>query len=208
MCKAMIRVFIFFTIVIMASPLCAQKKLPKGIFGIKYGRYGGGTVAISDKGEYTNAGQYEGYRSYLNSAGKLELDTDDGYTFGVFVDYPTTKHTFAGIAFDIAHLDFGKDAKYLMNGAVFFKGNLHKEGGSFSFRPGLGLGVAMLPPVFVLNSATFFTIQATGEAVIMANERFGMFIDLGSMWAPAGGDGDFSITGGPFMLMRAGLIFR
>ncbi len=177
--------FIILGIIVTGTVAGEDTGKKRGMFGVKLGQFGEGTVTVND----------------------TEYDTDAGTTFGVFLDYPITSRLYAGGAFDISNLDFGREEEKLLNAAVTVKYNIAKKNSQLILRPAVQVGYAMLNEVMFIDNSTYITLTVFTEAIFKATDKFGIVTDIGLFWALSGGNDEYDVTGGPMLTLRAGFVF-
>ncbi len=188
-------IIIFGTILIFLCASTITAGETKGIFGVKFGTYGAGTVTLTDK---------------VNNA-EVDFRTLSNNTFGILLDYPIKSNWLAGLSVDIVSietkaLDTVLHNKSLLNLSLNMKRVINTSGGNFKFQPSIGLGVAMVPKIDEIKASQYTTMRIFVEMLIKPS-RLGFLVDVGQTWSLGGGNGDYSIKMGAVTVMRVGIVF-
>jgi len=171
----------------------SQDDFPKkrGMFGIRIGHVGSGTI----KGEEKATGE------------KAEGDSEAVTTYGIYLDYPIMLKLYAGIAIDIAPIELRNENKSIINGGLTVKYTLTNSNSKVIFRPAVQVGYAALPSFSKYKSSNFITLLISGETIIKMADKFGLSADIGLFWGLSGGNNEYDVTGGSMLILRGGLVF-
>ena len=77
--------------------------------------------------------------------------------------------------------------------------------GRIQIRPAGGIGYAMRNEIMYIEETSYLTLQFFNDMVIVLNSKIGILWDIGLFWALSGGNDEYDISGGPFLLTRIGV---
>ncbi|MFH2036832.1 MAG: hypothetical protein ABIJ45_10550 [Candidatus Zixiibacteriota bacterium] len=185
-----ISIYIVLTVMISASIALAGENSTDMHFGIRAGLFGEGSVDV----------------------GNRSFSTESGLCGGIFWDFQVMNKTYLGLAVDIAEIgnnDINLN-EHLLNLSLEIKRRFNIENKDIYFRPGIAIGYAFLNeiPYVDLKDSRYITFRGFAEMIAPLNEKSCVFADFGLFWCPSGGDGDIDVTGGPFLQLRLGFVFK
>ena len=194
--KLVVGILVFGLVAGLACPVNgAEKKPGQGKAGLK-----GGLISSGDL-----TARWQG------SAQEYEFTTEDSYTVGFFADFGISRKTLLGFSIDIYNLKKRDYNELLLEGSINVKGNFRTPDGRMAFRPGAGVGYAGLKNLEVgflrLDKTSYLTLHIFGEMVLYTDAGTGLLGEVGWLWALDGGNSDVTVTGGPMLIMRFGLVF-
>ncbi len=164
----------------------------RAMFGMKFGYFGAGKLTIKEKGT-----TYD--RDY---------DTRSDICGGVNLDYRIMPHFYLGGTADMARVYVNERNKEMMLviGATL-KSYFNVGPKELALSPGIGLGYGFLGEVLGVESSQYWILRMTMDFICPVGTRTAIINEIGLFWGVAGGDENYDVTGGPFLLFRSGFCF-
>jgi hypothetical protein len=176
-------------------------------------------VAASD---FEDGDSYTGVKLGLVGSGSVDLDSRaadqaTSFTGGLFFDLPLGSRLSYGLSADFFSMSWDREnppfpfeeSGWLLDLGVTFKGNFMSESSAIGFRPGVGVGIGVLPRMEMANvaSSNYLTLKAYLEIVYSSPGDLMFLFDVGVWHAPSGGDNAIDVQVGPLVFLRAGVMF-
>lgn len=188
------------------------------LFGLWLVLFGGIGVAS----EYEEGDSYTGVKLGFVGSGQVDLggrdaDQSASLTGGLFFDLPFGSRLSYGLSADFFSMSWEseeapfpfEESAWLLDLGVTLKGNFVSESSAIGFRPGIGVGIGVLPRMETANVAAsnYVTLKAFLEVIYSTPGDLSFLIDVGVWHAPSGGDNATDIKVGPLVFLRAGVMF-
>jgi hypothetical protein len=77
----------------------------------------------------------------------------------------------------------------------------------FDIKSAFVIGFGFLNEIGGFDDSRYVTTQVTLEFLYRAHRKIGVVNEVGFLWAVSGGNDDADVTGGPFLIYRAGILF-
>lgn len=176
-----------------------------------------GSVAASD---FDAGFGFTGIKAGIIGSGKVKMENAEaeqstGFNFGLDFDLPFGEKLHYGAAIDVMRMSWQipgasptfDESELLIDIGIRMKALIQREDSPLAFRPGVGIGLGVLPRFGPFRGSNYLTLRAFGEFIYFPDSGPGWLIEVGTWYAPNGGDGAFDISIGPLLTMRAGLLF-
>jgi len=180
---------LMFALLVEIPALAVEKKI-NSKFGLRFGYYGGGDMEVED----------------------FNFETESGFIGGVYFDYPLKGSFMPGFSIDIneiviPHGGGNETSKTSLQLALTLKRPFPVNKGKMYLRPGIGFGLGFVPEIYFVDNSLHYTFRTTNDFVFPLNPKAAFVAELGFLWDLHGSDGDYDMSGGPFLFMRGGFEF-
>jgi hypothetical protein len=182
--------FVVVVLVPINNGQCRHNEGAKTIYGFKLGIFGSGT--LNHKAPYSIAKGYE-------------MSTERGISLGGFWDHSFLHDFDLGASIDLHQIRLEGDKEFLLDLGLTLKANIDLNENTLVFRPGAALSFGYLRKIARLDNSNYISLKPFAEMIYFVNDELGLLIELGGHWLMSGGDVWSDVTGGPMLVLRAGI---
>ncbi|MBN2183894.1 MAG: hypothetical protein JW746_01050 [Candidatus Krumholzibacteriota bacterium] len=136
-----------------------------------------------------------------------DADTDMSYSLSAGLDYKLGPKISGGLLTNISNFGYEDASSTMFEFGFSLKAWIKPENTNIIFRPGFGLCYGALSSNDYVDSAGFFIIHGTVEAIFPMENGINWLAMIGITGSPTGGNDDFEMSYGPGFIMRGGVAF-
>ena len=172
------------------SGRCGYNNGPKTTYGFKLGMFGSKTLS---------------YKGLRNVFGIYEISTERGISLGGFWDRSFPFDFDLGASLDLHQIRIEEEKEFLLDFGMTLKTELDLNENTLFLRPGIALSFGYLREIAWLENSNYISLKAFAEMIHFVNDELGFLVELGGHWLMSGGDTRSDVTGGPILVLRAGI---